>query len=249
MKPAISIIIPALDEEKNLRPTVETILGAVNDKFSDFEIIIFDDNSTDSTGMIADGLAKVNRNIKVVHNVKTMSCGYNFKKGVEIAEKDCITMFPGDDDVEGSSMRDMFNLIGCADCIISYPINIPCDRPLWRRVISKICNYAMNLIFGLDLQYYHGPTIYNRDIIKTIPITTHGFAYQAEALTKILRTGHSFVELGIRLKGRRYGKTNAFKIKNIISVARTVLRLFWRVYIKERGRYNKKGKRVEGIKT
>ena len=244
MRPSISIIVPALNEEKNLKNTIDTILEAVNDRFSGFEIIIFDDNSCDSTGRIAQELKASNKNIRVIHNPRTMGFGYNFKKGVEAARNNYITMFPGDDDVKAGSMIDMFNLIGCADCIIGHTTNIPCDRPLWRRVISRIFTICMNAAFGLDLKYYNGIVIHRTDIIKNVSLTTYGFAFQAEALTKILRSGRSFAEVGIELKGRRYGRTSAFKIKNVISVAKTALRLFWIVNIKERKRYGEKGKRA-----
>jgi dolichol-phosphate mannosyltransferase len=245
MRPSISIIVPALNEERNLRPTVETILEAVDDRFWAFEVIIFDDHSNDSTGIIADALAMTNQNIKVIHNPSTMGYGYNFKRGVEVANFDYIVMFPGDDDVEGSSMQRMFELIGRADCVIGYTLNVPCDRPLWRRIISRFFTLSLNVAFGLNLRYYNGPVIHRKDIIKNIPLTTYGFAFQAEALTKILRSGHSFIEVGITLRGRRFGRTKAFKLKNVKSVIKTALKLFWTVRIRERKRYNKKGRRIE----
>ncbi|MFH1867507.1 MAG: glycosyltransferase family 2 protein [Candidatus Omnitrophota bacterium] len=244
MKPSISIIVPALNEEKNLRPTVETILSAVNNSFSKFEIIIFDDNSSDFTLLIAEELRDSNKNIKVVHNDETMGFGYNFKKGVELAQNDYITIFPGDNDLYESSIIDIVKLIGSADCIISYTTNIPCDRPLWRRIISRCFTMTLNTIFGLGLRYYNGVVIHRADIIKDLTLTTYGFAFQAEALIKILKSGHSFTEVGIELKGRKYGTTKAFNIKNAISVLKTVAGLFSRIYIRERDIYSDKPKRI-----
>lgn len=245
MKSSISIIIPALNEEKNLEATVETILGAVGDSFSRFEIIIFDDNSSDSTPQIAEELKESNKNIKVIHNPQTMGYGYNFKKGVELAENEYVTIFPGDNDLYEHSILAIFKLIGKADCIISHTTNIPCDRPLPRRIISRSFTIFLNIIFGLDLRYYNGVVIHRADIIKSLPLATYGFAFQADALTKILKSGHSFVEVGIELKGRRYGATKAFKMSNIISVVKTTARLFQSVYIKERKKYSEKPKRIE----
>jgi len=52
MRPTISVIIPALNEEENLKPT--NVLSAINGRFSDYEFLIFDDGSSDDTGAIAD---------------------------------------------------------------------------------------------------------------------------------------------------------------------------------------------------
>lgn len=245
MKPSISIIVPALNEERNLRPTVETILRSVDDRFSRFEIIIFNDNSSDSTPQIAEELKKSNKNIRVIHNPKTMGYGYNFKKGVELAENEYITIFPGDDDLYEDSILAVFKLIGRADCVISHTTNVPCDRTLMRRIISRCFTIFLNTVFRLNLCYYNGVVIHRADIIKNLPLGTYGFAFQADALTKILRSGHSFVEVGIVLKGRRYGKTKAFKMSNVISVVKTAAGLFWRVYVKERALYNEKPRRVK----
>lgn len=44
---------------------------------SDFEILIFDDHSTDTTGKVADEPAEKYPQIKVIHNTKNMNLGYN----------------------------------------------------------------------------------------------------------------------------------------------------------------------------
>ena len=49
MKPTISVTIPALNEEKNIQFTVENVISAITNKFSDYELLIFDDCSTDNT--------------------------------------------------------------------------------------------------------------------------------------------------------------------------------------------------------
>ena len=46
MKPKISVILPVFNGEKYLGEAVSSILGQ---KFSDFELLIFDDGSTDRT--------------------------------------------------------------------------------------------------------------------------------------------------------------------------------------------------------
>ncbi|MFC1807249.1 glycosyltransferase family 2 protein [Candidatus Omnitrophota bacterium] len=242
---SISIIIPALNEEENLIDTVDTIVGAVKDRFSGYEIIIFDDCSVDSTGEIADRLAKSNVNIRVVHNSQTMCFGYNFKEGVKLAQYDYLLMIPGDNDVARDTMTYMFGFIGLADCVISHVTNVPCDRPLWRRVISKIFTFIINTAYGLNLRYFNGPTIYKADVVKGVDITTHSFAYQVEILSKMLKKGRSYMEIPITLKGRVRGTTKAFNLKNILNVVKAFLRIFWFLRIKNRKIYNKKGIKIE----
>src|SRR2546427_11519710 len=92
-KPTVSVIIPALNEQENLAGAVTTVMEAIGDRFRDYELLIFDDGSTDSTGMIADRLAFENQHIRVIHNLRNMGFGYNFNRGVGLARMEYITFF------------------------------------------------------------------------------------------------------------------------------------------------------------
>ena len=54
--PKISVIIPALNEEKYIRHSLD---GLSHQTFKDFEIIVVDSNSKDRTRQIAKKYAKV----------------------------------------------------------------------------------------------------------------------------------------------------------------------------------------------
>ena len=73
--PSLTVVIPALNEEGNVETGVSDILTALGDRFYSYEILIFDDGSTDATGAIADRLAAQNQNIKVIHHEKNRGLG------------------------------------------------------------------------------------------------------------------------------------------------------------------------------
>ncbi|MEW6102616.1 MAG: glycosyltransferase family 2 protein [bacterium] len=229
-KPTISIIIFALNEEDSLKLTVEEVISAIDDKFSNYEIFIFDDGSSDKTGIIADELSFKNSNIKVIHNIKTMGIGYNYRKGVELAKNDYVIWFPGDNALSLESIERVLNNKDKADIIIPYSIN-PDLRPLLRRIISKTFVLGLNLLFGLRLKYYNGVVLYKREVIRSISISTDSFAFQAEAIIKLVKKGYSYIEVGYITKERQYGKTKIFQLKNIINVFKVIISLIWEIYI------------------
>src|SRR5262245_63450474 len=80
-RPSVSVVVPALNEQDTLKHVVEwtaSLLGGVAD---DFEIIIVDDGSTDETGRIADALAALSSNIKVIHNPRPSGYGGALESG------------------------------------------------------------------------------------------------------------------------------------------------------------------------
>lgn len=65
MKPTISLILPTYNVEKYIGKCIDSCLAQID--APPFEIIIVDDESTDSSGIIADQYAASHDNIKVIH--------------------------------------------------------------------------------------------------------------------------------------------------------------------------------------
>lgn len=245
-KPTISIIVPCLNEEGNIRGTIESIKAALeaSSRFGGYEIIIFNDGSTDKTGPLIDELKKTERGIRPVHNPKNMGFGYNYTEGVRLASMEYIIMVPGDNEIPAAAITRVFSLAGDADIIIPYTAN-QFVRPLARRAISWLFVVVINTLFGLNLRYYNGTCLIKSALLKECPLKTWGFAYMAAILVRLLRRGASYMETGVDIQPRDTGRSKAFAPKNVVSVAHAIFTLFWDVRIKDRSRYNLPAKRVE----
>ncbi len=223
-RPSLSVVIPALNEEGNLENTVRAVYQAMGQKFGTYEILIFNDGSTDGTGRVADALAVKDPNIKVIHNSRTMGFGYNIREGIRRARHEYVTMVPGDNEVPVQSIEKMLQATGQSDIVITYFTNQEI-RPLHRRLISRLYTAILNLLFGLNLSYYNGPCVYRTEMIQKVPATTDGFAYLSSTLIRMLKEGRSYVEVGVELGRRQYGSSKALSISNAIVVAKTILLL------------------------
>ena len=62
--PKLSVIVPVYNTEKYLRECIDSILGQT---FTDFELILVDDGSTDGSGAICDAYAQKDPRIRVIH--------------------------------------------------------------------------------------------------------------------------------------------------------------------------------------
>jgi len=238
-QPSISIIVPCYNEGKNIAGTVESIkksLGAAGG-FSSAEILIFNDKSTDDTGAVAEALAKEHQEIRVIHNERNMGFGYNYTEGVRLAEKDYILMIPGDNEIPSDAITSIFSNVGRADIIIPYTIN-PEVRPLPRRVISRAFVILFNTLFALSLRYYNGPCVIKARLLKKVPMTTHGFAYMAAILVRLIKSGATFTEIPMSIQYRASGDSKALRPRNIISVLSTIFKLFMEVRFTDSAQYN-----------
>ena len=89
----LSIIVPVFNTEKYLRQCIESIL---EQKFQDFELILINDGSTDSSGTICDEYSKKNKRIIVRHKENQgQSSARNL--GLDLASGDYIGFVDSDD--------------------------------------------------------------------------------------------------------------------------------------------------------
>ena len=68
MTPMVSMIVPVYNSEKTLSRCIDSIL---NQTYRDFELILLNDGSTDTSGEICDAYAKRDSRVRVVHKENT----------------------------------------------------------------------------------------------------------------------------------------------------------------------------------
>lgn len=91
--PAISVILPVYNAEAYVREAVESIL---EQSFTDFEVIIINDGSTDGSGSILRELAARDARIVLVEQANE-GVASAFNKGLEMAHADLIARMDADD--------------------------------------------------------------------------------------------------------------------------------------------------------
>lgn len=108
----ISVIVPVYNVENYLRQCIESIL---NQTYTDFEIILVDDGSLDSSGNICDEYSEKFTNISVLHK-KNEGLGYARNSGIEKACGEFIVFVDSDDYVEENMLLDLYNGLMESEC-------------------------------------------------------------------------------------------------------------------------------------
>lgn len=62
--PKVSVLVPVYNVETYIEKCIESIR---NQTFKDYELILCDDGSTDSSGSICDRFAEMDERIRVIH--------------------------------------------------------------------------------------------------------------------------------------------------------------------------------------
>lgn len=109
-----SVIVPVYNVEKYLPDCIESVLGQ---SFSDFELILVDDGSTDSCSGICDDYKKKNHRIKVIHK-ENAGLAAARRSGIKIAEGDYVFNLDSDDLIESDTLECAHRMIKETDCEI-----------------------------------------------------------------------------------------------------------------------------------
>jgi len=239
--PSLTVIVPALNEEKNLGPAVEAILTQMKPLATSLEVLVYDDASTDGTGAVADELAQRDAHVRVVHNTARLNIGGIYKAGVQAAQGDYVLLVPGDNEMRLEEIARGIKYIDRADLVVFYVTNVRV-RSWWRRRLSRLYAAGVNLMFGTRFSYTNGTNVFKTDVVRKILIHTNGFSYQTEAVVKAVWSGLDFVQVGIEIKPRESGESKALTLRNLRIVLDALLRLWWEVKVTERRRYRRLGR-------
>ncbi|MBI2549671.1 glycosyltransferase family 2 protein [Candidatus Woesearchaeota archaeon] len=228
---SITLIVPAYNEERNLGNSITTINDTVKRFVADYELIVIDDGSRDSSGAIAEDFAKRNPRIRVVHFKTNRGPGAVYREAIRLATKEYIMLLTGDNGIPAESIARMLGRIGDADILNSYTMN-PEVRPIVRRLVSTLYTTMLNLLFGLNVKYYNGLALYKLSLARQVKITTSSFAFHAEVLLQLLKSKqkHSYLEVPVLIQEEEGSATNIFRVKNIIGVCIAIPKMFFRAY-------------------
>ena len=227
---SISIIIPALNEEGNIQGSIDSAVYAAEKHFDDYEIIVVNDGSTDDTLKIIEENVKTNDKVNVISHPEPRGFGASYNTGRKNVKMKYCVMVHGDNVFDKNTLSDVFSHVGQADVVCGFIAN-PESRSRTRRIISTLFTKLMNSIFRLELKYFNGIQIHQTEWLKNLELKSNGFGFQAELLIKALRDGKRYVEVPyIHTERPGGGATKILKLKNIISVIKTISYLyFWQV--------------------
>lgn len=93
MTPMVSMIVPVYNSEKTLSRCIDSIL---NQTYRDFELILLNDGSTDTSGEICDAYAKRDSRVRVVHKENT-GVSDTRNRGIDLARGEYLQFLDSDD--------------------------------------------------------------------------------------------------------------------------------------------------------
>jgi len=202
----LSVIIPAFNEEKRIGITLERLYGFLRNKNYDYEVILVDDGSTDSTVNIADQskLAQKNK-LRLLSNGANRGKGFSIRNGMMNARGQYVLFSDADLSTPIEEMDKLFSfLVKDYDIAIGsrgiQGADVREHQPFYREWMGKIFNFFVQIfVFKGIFDTQCGFKLFKAHVAKKIApcLKINGFSFDVELLYVAKRRGYKIKEVPV----------------------------------------------------
>jgi glycosyltransferase involved in cell wall biosynthesis len=220
----LTIFVACYNEEQNIAGALDAIGEAMRELPLSYEVIVVDDASRDrSVEVVRDyQLRTPSFPLTLVENRVNRGLAYNFVEAAFVGRGRYYKLVCGDNVDSRDTLLAVFNHLGEADLIVPY--HERCEGRSWmRRFLSRSYTLLVNLLSGYSLGYYNGCGVFRRADVMRWHSRRSGFGFQADLVIAMLDRGASYVQVPIVGRERPTGASSALKLRNWLSVSRTLV--------------------------
>lgn len=232
----LTVVMPALNEEREILGAVKNVLRAFADFNIPGEIFLINDGSRDQTEELVRGFLQTDKRIRIIRHDRPQGIGACFWEGVDNARGRAVVLLPGDNENDPWEIFRYFKLLEQVDIIIPFVFNKEA-RSIFRNALSFVYRFIVNTTFLVNFNYTNGTVLYRRSILKELDFRSKGFFFQTDILVRLVKRGYLFAEVPYRLGMRKTGLSKAVNFPSLFKVVKGYLRLvrdfYWRKSIKE----------------
>jgi hypothetical protein len=181
--PRLSVLMPVYNAEKFLAEAIESIL---QQSFSDFEFIIIDDCSTDSSVTIIQSYQDAR--IKLYSNTANSGISYSLNRGIELATTELIARMDADDISYPQRLQRQYDyLLAHPECamVSSFARMITEEKKVIRIDEFKSELYYYNLTFSCWI--YHPTVVYRKGPVQEVGMYSVPYAEDFELWWQLSR--------------------------------------------------------------
>jgi glycosyltransferase involved in cell wall biosynthesis len=221
---SLSVILPAFNEEANIRAVVEDAYRNIPKFASIFEIIVVNDGSKDRTGEICDRLTEEFSDVRVVHHVRNRGYGAALKSGIERARYDLIFFTDADGQFDLKEAAALLEQTDAYDIVAGYRARR--QDPPHRLLFAWGWNILVRLMLGIRIRDIDCAfKVFNRYVFDRIQIQCVGAMVNTEIFAQAARFGMTVKEVRVNHFPRRHGKSTGGNIAVIRKAFRELIRM------------------------
>lgn len=210
----LSLVIPAYNEEQNIRATVSELQETLREQRIPYEIIVVNDNSVDGTPQEVASLAAVDSCVRTVDRTPPGGFGRAIRSGLEAVDGDVVVIYMADrSDDPSDAVRYYRKICEGYDCVFGSRFirgSRVSNYPPLKLIVNRIVNKAIQWLFWTshnDLT--NAFKAYRTQVIRECgPYHASHFNITIEMSLNALIRDYSIATVPISWEGRKWGSSN-----------------------------------------
>jgi len=201
--PLISIVVPVFNEARTVADVIARLIAI--DLPAPREILVVNDGSTDGTRDVLDKIAQ-RPELRIIHAEKNGGKGSAIRIGFARATGTIVAIQDADLELDPAQIAELVQPILDGRTKVVYGSRFLSGRPdaPWLSIFAnQVLTGATNLLFGgqlTDMETCY--KVMTREIALSLELESNRFDIEPEISAKLLRAGHSILELPIRFEPR-----------------------------------------------
>jgi len=217
----LSIVIPAHNEEGCIEETLKHLSQSLRSENIVHEVLVINDNSTDSTEAILKSLQAAMPELRYINNEPPNGFGFAVRRGLENFSGDVAAIFMADASDDPKDLVRFYRAL-CeknVDCVFGTRWSAGgkvYDYPTFKLFLNRLANFFIRAVFQIR---YNDTTnafkMYRRSVIEgSRPFLSYHFNLTVELPLKAMVRGYSYLVLPNSWTNRKAG-VSKLKIKEM----------------------------------
>lgn len=194
----LSVVMPAQNEEGSVGATVAGVVAALEREGIDYEVIVVNDDSEDSTEAVVNAIGEDNPRVRCHRSHYERGFGMAIRAGLDVFEGDAVAIVMADASDDPEDLVKYHRLLedgwDCAFGSRFVPGAKVHDYPRLKYYVNRLANQFIRILF----RYRYNDTTnafkaYRREVIETIsPLLSKHFNLTVEMPLKAIVRGHTY---------------------------------------------------------
>ena len=231
-RPSLSVFFPAYNDAPSLPALLEKAFAVLPAHADDFEVIVVNDGSRDSTaGVLAELRKRYGPRLRVVTHPVNRGYGGALRSGFAAATKELVFYTDGDGQYDIGELPALLERMAPEVGLVN-GYKLERHDPRHRIWIGNVYNRLARLLFRIRIRDIDCDfRLIRRSLLEEIRLAATSGAVCVELVRKLELSPYRVVEVGVHHYPRRHGRSQFFRARSLATTLWQLLQLWVRLVI------------------